>query len=137
MNDLNVTVTGWVATEPKQHTNPGGATLTTFRLATTSRYFDRSTNTWVDRDTEWFTVRTFRSTAANVAQSVRKGQPVIVMGRLHTNEWGADDGPRVDVVIDATTVGHDLARGAASFIRAIADADEAPLTDADLATATN
>jgi len=122
MNDLTVTVTGWVATEPKLHVVPNGSDLVSFRLASTSRYFDRPNNEWVDRDTEWFTVRVFRAAAFLVEESLRKGQPVVVVGRLHTNEWKADTGTRTDLVIDAQTVGHDLTRGVAKFTRAVVDA---------------
>ena len=41
MNDLIMTVNGWVATDPSQHVGPTGARLTSFRLASTSRFFDR------------------------------------------------------------------------------------------------
>ncbi len=130
MNDLTVTVTGWVATDPKLHVVPNGSDLVSFRLASTSRYFDRPNNQWVDRDTEWFTVRVFRAAAFLVEQSLRKGQPVVVVGRLHTNEWTADTGTRTDLVIDAQTVGHDLTRGVAKFTRAVVDAKPAQSEEA-------
>ena len=125
MNDLTVTVTGWVATDPKLHVVPNGSDLVSFRLASTSRYFDRANNQWVDRDTEWFTVRVFRAAAFLVEKSLRKGQPVVVVGRLHTNEWKADAGTRTDLVIDAHAVGHDVTRGVAEFTRAVVDAKTA------------
>ena len=125
MNDLTVTVTGWVATDPKLHVVPSGADLVSFRLASTSRFFDRPNNQWVDRDTEWFTVRVFRAAALLVERSIRKGQPIVVVGRLHTNEWKADTGQRTDLVIDAQTVGHDLTRGVGTFTRAVVDAGPA------------
>ena len=118
MNDLLITVSGWVATEPKYLAGPSGARMTTFRLASTSRYFDRDKNEWVDGRTEWFTVRVFRAAAVTVADSIEKGQPVTVHGRFKTNTWESDSGPRTDLVIDATSVGHDLTRGIAKFKRA-------------------
>ena len=118
MNDLLITVSGWVATEPKYLAGPSGARMTTFRLASTSRYFDRDKNEWVDGRTEWFTVRVFRAAAVTVADSIEKGQPVTVHGRFKTNSWESDSGPRTDLVIDATSVGHDLTRGIAKFKRA-------------------
>jgi len=122
MNDLTITVTGWVATEPRHVVGPTGTRLTSFRLASTSRYFDRDKGEWADGNTEWFTVRTFRNAAITVMNSVDKGQPVVVQGRLRTHQWDAEAGPRTDLVIDATTVGHDLTKGVAVFTRASADA---------------
>lgn len=121
MNELTVTISGWVATDPKLTVVPGGADLVTFRLATTSRYFDRANNEWRDRDTEWFTVRVFRAAGQLVSRSLRKGQPVLVVGRLHSHEWKADSGVRVDLVIDAQAVGHDLTKGVADFTRAVVE----------------
>ena len=137
MNDLTMTVNGWVATDPKQHVGPSGVRLTSFRLASTSRYFDRERGEWVDGRTEWFSVRVFRAAAITVAESVRKGQPVTVHGRFRTLEWESDNGPRVDLQLDASSVGHDLTRGIATFSRATGDealgADDAdgPATEAD------
>jgi single-strand DNA-binding protein len=141
MNDLLITVNGWVATDPSQHVGPTGARLTSFRLASTSRYFDRDKGEWVDGDrTEWFTVKVFRSAAITVAASIKKGQPVTVHGRFRTSEWQTEDGTRTDLVIDATSVGHDLTKGSAQFVRAIGDAmladdDEATEGDASPDTA--
>ncbi len=124
MNDLMMTVNGWVATEPHEHQGPSGVRLTSFRLATTSRYFDREKQEWVDGRTEWFSVKVFRAAAVTVAQSVRKGQPVTVSGRFRTHEWESDNGMRTDLIIDATSVGHDLTRGTARFSRGTGDDQE-------------
>lgn len=129
MNDLTMTVSGWVATSPKLHVGPSGVRMATFRLASTSRYFDRDKGEWVDSRTEWFSVRTFRAAAVTVSESVQKGQPVTVHGRFRTNEWESEGGIRTDLVIDATSVGHDLTRGIATFRRATADGSE-PRPDA-------
>ena len=122
MNDLIMTVNGWVATDPSQHVGPTGARLTSFRLASTSRFFDRDKGEWTDGRTEWFTVKVFRGAAITVANSIKKGQPVTVHGRFRTNEWEGEGGTRTDLVIDATSVGHDLTRGTAEFTRAFGDA---------------
>ncbi|MBN2176358.1 MAG: single-stranded DNA-binding protein [Demequinaceae bacterium] len=122
MNDLIMTINGWVATEPSQHVGPTGARLTSFRMASTSRYYDREKGEWADGRTEWFTVKVFRSAAITVANSIHKGQPVTVHGRFRTAEWEGEGGTRTDLVIDATSVGHDLTRGTAEFTRAYGDA---------------
>ena len=121
MNDLTVTVTGWVATDPRHIVGPTGANLTSFRVASTSRYMDRSTNEWTDGKTEWFTVRVFRAAAVTVHNSIKKGQPVVVTGRLKTHQWESEAGSRTDLLIDATAVGHDVTRGVADFRRAVGD----------------
>jgi single-strand DNA-binding protein len=142
MNELNVTVTGWVATDPKLHVVPGGTDLVSFRLASTSRYYDRTNGVWMDRETQWFTVRVFRAAALLVAKSVKKGQPVVAAGRLQSHEWEGQGGSRTDLQIDAQVVGHDLTRGIADFTRAVVDQAEKdaetkdePLDEADVVDA--
>ncbi|MBC7299107.1 MAG: single-stranded DNA-binding protein [Demequina sp.] len=122
MNDLTMTVAGWVATEPRHVVGPTGTRVTSFRLASTSRYLDRDKGEWVDGHTEWFTVRVFRGPSITVKDSIEKGQPVVVQGRFRTHEWESDSGPRTDLIIDATSLGHDLTRGVAKFTRATGDA---------------
>jgi len=132
MNPIVTTLVGWVATDPRYVVGPTGTRLTSFRLATTSRYFNRDKNAFEDGKTEWFTIRTHRQTAVNVKASIEKGQPVIVTGTFKTHEWDGDNGARVDLIIDATAVGHDLAKGIATFSRATLNVDT---TSDDEATA--
>ena len=57
----------------------------------------------------------WRRAAENVADSLAKGQPVVVHGRLRENRYEVDGQPRTSLEIDASTVGHDLSRGVARF----------------------
>ena len=121
MRDINVTLIGWVASDPTfVITRDGdGPALSTFRMGQTPRYRDRATGEWRDANTEWFTVRVFKDAAYTVAESIKKGQPVVVEGRLRTNEWLDNDKKlRVTLQIDASVVGHDLTKGIANFNRA-------------------
>lgn len=115
-NGIVTTVVGWAATAPRE-IHAGKVPYTSFRLATTPRHFDRRQQAWVEGRTEWITVKAFRSTALNVALSIRKGEPVLVTGRLATEEWQGDSGPRFGLVLEATAIGHDLARGRAEFVK--------------------
>jgi single-strand DNA-binding protein len=56
--------------------------------------------------------------ADHVRDSVHKGEPVLVHGRLRTDVWEREDGQSsVTYVVEAIYVGHDLSRGTASFVR--------------------
>ena len=113
-----VTVTGWAGTTPREISGDGVA-FTSFRVSVTERRFDPRSGEWGDGPTEWFTVKAFRELALNVAESIRKGDPVVVMGRLRTEVWQSDRGPQPGFVIEADAVGHDLMWGAGSFRRRV------------------
>lgn len=116
----DVTVVGWIGSEVRSfHTDDGGVPFAQFRLGATRRFFDRQSGAFRDGPTVWYTVKAWRQTALNLGHSLRKGDPVLVVGRLATSEWVAQDGPRTDVVIEATAVGHDLTYGTAHFRRAM------------------
>lgn len=115
-NAIVTTVVGWAATAPRE-IHAGRVPYTSFRLASTPRHFDRAQGVWVDDRTEWLTVKVFRDTALNVAASVQKGHPVVVTGRLRTEEWQGENGTRSALVLEASALGHDLTRGRATFVK--------------------
>lgn len=113
--DTKVTVTGWVGTQPRHFVAESGTNFTSFRLASTKRFYNRAEDCWVDGLTTWFTVKAWRTMAINVAESLRKSDPVVVHGTLTSETWDSPDGPRTTFVIEAEAVGPDLARGQATF----------------------
>jgi single-strand DNA-binding protein len=113
----NITVRGFVATEIRSSTTPGGVATASFRLGATDRCYDRAASAWVDGNTNWFTVQGYRQLAGNLGCSVKKGQRVIVVGRLKMRSWEKDGRVYHDVEIDAESVGHDLMWGSANFTR--------------------
>ncbi len=113
----NITLTGLVATTPRHLTTSEGLAITSFRLASSQRRFDRAANRWVDGDTNWYTVSSFRALAENVATSVSKGDRVIVTGKLRIRDWENTDRSGTTVEIEAEALGHDLTWGIASYTR--------------------
>jgi single-strand DNA-binding protein len=119
VNATQITVVGNVVDEPRHIVTPGGVPITSFRLATTHRRYDRNQGQWVDADTAWLSVTCFRTLAINAANSLHKGQRVIALGRLRTPEWtDAQGARRTRTEIEAHSVGPDLAFGTAEFTRA-------------------
>jgi len=120
---LDLTLVGWIGSEVRNYPSTDGSTeFTSFRMASTRRWFDRRENVWKDGRTEWFTVKLWRQAAQNAGHSLRKGDPVVVHGRLSTEEWAAPEGPRTTLVIEASAVGHDLTFGTSHFRRTVAAA---------------
>ncbi|CAN5150404.1 hypothetical protein BH09ACT6_BH09ACT6_09580 [soil metagenome] len=121
-----ISLTGVVATEPKHLTTNDGLEVTTFRLASSQRRFDRSRNAWVDAGTNWYTVASFRQLAANLAQSISKGDRVVATGRLRIREWQGAERSGITVEIEAEAVGHDMAWGRSLFTKTVASSATAP-----------
>ena len=118
LNEAQISLTGYVATQPVTRIFNSGAGNLTMRVAWTPRWLDRATGEWADGNTSYVTVICWRKLAANVALCVRKGDPVVVVGRLSVRSFSDKDGKsRTAVEIDAISVGHDLSRGVASFQR--------------------
>ncbi|MEU6478847.1 single-stranded DNA-binding protein [Streptomyces sp. NPDC047017] len=118
MNETMLCVVGNVATQP-MYREPASGVSARFRLAVTSRYWDREKNAWTDGHTNFFTVWANRQLAANAVASLNVGDPVVVQGRLKVRTETRDGAPRTWADIDAVAIGHDLARGTAAFRRSV------------------
>jgi single-strand DNA-binding protein len=118
VNETVVTLVGNVATDVRTTTSQAGVPISSFRIASTTRRFERGRGGWADLDTLYVTVVCWRSLAENVATSMSKGDPVVVHGRLRMRQWTSDDGRSGTAVeLEASTAGHDLSRGVSEFTR--------------------
>jgi single-strand DNA-binding protein len=117
-NEAQVSVVGYVATEPSYVKVGNGIPKLTMRVAWTTRRRDASTGEWVDANTSFVWVTCWRRLADNLATCLRKGDPVLLRGRLEVRPFVGKDGQRrISVDVDANTLGHDLSRGVAGFRR--------------------
>lgn len=115
MNDIYTTVIGNVASDVRFTTTDGGVAVASFRVASTPRRY--GSNGWVDGHTSFVTVKCWRGLADNVRDSVSKGQPVVVHGRVTVRPWERDDRTGTSVDIDADAIGHDLRWGTTAFAK--------------------
>jgi len=125
----SITLTGLVATTPRHLVTSEGLPITSFRLASTQRRYDRGSQKWIDGETNWYTVTAFRQLAVNVVGSVNKGQRVVVSGKLRVRDWESGDRAGTTVEVDADALGHDLAWGTSVFTRSVSST---VANDADL-----
>jgi single-strand DNA-binding protein len=117
-NGAMVTLAGYVAREPIYTTVGENIPKVIVRVAWSSRYNDRVTGEWRDGKTSFANVNCWRKLAGNTMMSLRKGQPIVVTGRLQVREHEDKDGNRRTFVdIEADAIGHDLSRGATMFQR--------------------
>jgi single-strand DNA-binding protein len=111
-----ITVTGYVGTEPELKRMKNGMAWTQFRVA----------DCLDGEPTMWFKVKVTGCIAENVVDSLRKGTPVIVTGRLAQEPYIVtshnDDGEQVSeyrngLTIEDAIIGIDLFEGAARYVR--------------------
>ena len=119
MSDGFITLVGNVASDVRTVKSERGTAITSFRFAHTPRRFNPQAGRWGDGPTSFYGVTCWRSLAEHCRDSLHKGDPVVVFGRLRIRDWRTEDGrPGKDAEIDAISVGHDLVRGTSTFVRA-------------------
>lgn len=112
-----VTLVGYVAREPNIRQTKHGL-VADMRVGATPRFQDRATGLWRDGETTYYTVECWRRLAGHVKASMRKGDPVLIQGKFRTDSYTDKTGvARTEVRITADTVGHDLSRGIANYMR--------------------
>ncbi len=123
MNDTTLTLVGNVVNDVVLRYTKSGHAVASFRVAHGTRRFDRNTGGWVDSDTHFFNVTMWRDFAVNAYETIKKGMPVVVYGKLRSREIPRTFGElTVNVVvhdIEAFAVGPNIARGTATFTKQI------------------
>ena len=115
MGDTYVTFHGWVGNDVT-HREVNGVSVANLRVASTPRI--KRKGQWMDGDTTWYSVSAWRALADNIRDSVKKGDAVIVHGRLRSEAWKREDGQMSStLLVEANFVGHDLCRGTSAFLR--------------------
>ena len=128
-----ITITGLIATTPRHVVTSEGLPITSFRLASSQRRFDKAAEKWVDASTNWYTVTSFRQLAVNAVPSLGKGDRIVVSGRVRVRDWQTDERTGTTVEIEAETIGHDLFWGTAQYTRTAGSND--PTAEPDDGTA--
>jgi len=81
MGQIHTIITGNVVADPELKISDKGVAVCAFRVATSERKKDEAGN-WVDGETTYLSCKAFGAIGEAVAESVRKGAPVVVVGRL-------------------------------------------------------
>jgi single-strand DNA-binding protein len=118
MYETTVTLQGYLGTDVTAKV-AGEHTLAQFRVGCTPRRFHRASQSWTDGPTQWYSVTAWRQLADHCLQSLRRGDPVVVHGRLTVSTWVTRDGVELSSMdVEALQVGHDLSRGTSVFTKA-------------------
>jgi single-strand DNA-binding protein len=108
MADTHVTITGNLTDDPEVRVTQAGAAVATFRVAVTLRRPDGKGG-WTDGETSFFQVVAWRQLAEHLADSLGKGDRVIVTGTLRMHAWETPEGDKRSVIeVQANEVGPSL-----------------------------
>jgi single-strand DNA-binding protein len=125
MNETMMTVSGNLVSDVTLGATTRGDAMARFRLASTTKRYDRATGQWLDGDTTYWNVTAWRRAAENAAKSLAKGHPVVVHGRVRQRTVDRDvaGAPGVTMAVtftdlDAVSFGLDLTRCRAQYLRA-------------------
>lgn len=87
--------------DPELRFAPSGVAVCSASAAASSRKKDG--DKWVDDKTTWVRLTAFRRIAENMAESLHKGDLVMVTGKLQVEDWESGDkkGRSVDILVDS------------------------------------
>jgi single-strand DNA-binding protein len=107
--DTLLVVKGNLAADVELKFTPAGYAVANFTVVSTPRYFDRAAGEYRDGEPVFTRCTAWRQTAENLAESVRRGSRVIVIGRLKQRSWQTTDGQnRSTAELDVDDVGPSL-----------------------------
>ena len=117
--DTPITVVGNLVADPELRFTASGQPVATFRVASTPRVMDRTTNEWKDGDSLFLTCNVWRQAAENVAESLQRGMRVIVTGRLKQRSYETKEGEKRTVYeVEVDDVGPSLRNASAKVAKA-------------------
>jgi single-strand DNA-binding protein len=116
--DTHITVQGNLVADPVQHLTASGAVVVSIRIASNTRRYDKNSGEFRDGDPLYIGVSCWRNLGGNVMATLRKGDSVVVHGRLQYREYDDKAGVRRNVhEVDALALGPDLSRWPADLRR--------------------
>jgi single-strand DNA-binding protein len=117
--DTQITITGNLVDDPELRFTPAGQPVAKFRVASTPRYLDKTTNEWKDGDSLFLTCNVWRQAAENAAETLRRGMRVIVAGRLRQRSYETKEGEKRTVYeVEVDDVGPSLRNASAKVTKA-------------------
>ncbi|MEU7140850.1 single-stranded DNA-binding protein [Nocardia sp. NPDC046473] len=84
---IQMTVAGNLVADPEIRATPNGNVVTHFTVASTPRQLNQKTGQWQDGQTSFMRCQVWRDQAENVAESLHKGDRVVVSGTLSQRSW--------------------------------------------------
>lgn len=123
---FTITFKARLGADPEMTTGSNGSAVTRMRVVTNGRRM--VDGDWQDTDTSWWQVTAFGRQAEAAAEQLRKGDLVLIHGKVKQREWEKDGVKRVTAEVTADEVAKVCKTGQAAAAASSADpwAAEAP-----------
>ncbi|MDP9850362.1 single-stranded DNA-binding protein [Streptosporangium lutulentum] len=109
VGETTITIVGNLVNDPELRFIPSGQAVARFRIASTPRFLDKTTNEWKDGEGLFLTCNVWREAAENAAESLQRGMRVIVQGRLRQRSYDTKEGEKRTVYeVEVDEVGPSL-----------------------------
>jgi single-strand DNA-binding protein len=110
MTDARIRIQGNLGKDPEIQSGQSGALYARFSVASTERIRDKQTNEWSDGDTSWWNCTAFGNTAEMIAETLTKGDPVTLDGKVKIRSYESNGETRQSVDVTVDSIGLDLSR---------------------------
>jgi len=101
MSNPTITIVGRIGAEPENIKDIG----IRFRVVSNDRVKNDNTGEWEDRNTSWFTVKAWKKLAEHSKGVLKKGQEVIIVGKMSEENWTDQEGnKRTSYEINADSI---------------------------------
>jgi len=108
-NDVPITIVGNLTADPELRFTPAGVAVAALTVAVNPRFYDRDAAEWKDGEPSFYRVTVWRTLGENVAESLHKGDRVLVAGTIAQRIWEKPDGEkRSTFEVTAEAIGPDL-----------------------------
>lgn len=113
-----ITLTGNLGADPELKFGASGIAILKARVVTSGRKKDEESGKWIDVDTTWWTVTAWRQLAENAAETLRKGDEVIIVGKVKQRQYDTPEGEKRSVTeVTADWIGPNLKKVSGSLNR--------------------
>lgn len=127
--ETTLTVVGNMTADPELRVTGSGTSVASFTVASSSRRLDPDTNEWVEASVLFMRCSAWRKLADNVAETFRRGDRVIVTGRLNQRSYETSEGEKRTVMeLDVQDVAASVLFHAHRLTRAARSSEEAAET---------
>jgi single-strand DNA-binding protein len=88
---------------------PNGRPVANFRVATDDGYYDKSSGSWVKKDSSFWTCTAWGDMGENIIEYLKQGQLVIISGKVYTRTYETKEGEKRTVTeVEISDIGASL-----------------------------